>query len=309
MALARRYYKEIRYEHFRALCAVALHGTYAAAATALGLSRSTVWQQLETLERELAVKLIRRRGRGMELTGEGRLLQELVESPIAALDSVREIFLARLGQAAPVLRLAAIPGTELMSAILQLRQQSPKVQLIVVERLSKEITPLIEDGSCELGFALTVPSSPWSAALHVERIDERPIAVVMPVKHPLARKRTIGLDDLVRYPLITWQRDNPFRHWLEANLERAGVLERMQVVVETSYLETMEQCVSLGLGLGVGTFPHGRRPTVRVCLGVLAAMPSLPLVLLWKKGRLLTPPAALFVELVKQSLKRRRGKA
>jgi DNA-binding transcriptional LysR family regulator len=145
--------------------------------------------------------------------------------------------------------------------------------------------------------------------LHVERIDERPITVVMPVKHPLARKRTIGLDDLVRYPLITWQRDNPFRHWLEANFERAGVLERMQVVVETSYLETMEQCVSLGLGLGVGTFPRGRRPTVRVCLGLLAAMPSLPLVLLWKKGRLLTPQAALFIELVKQSLKRRRGKA
>jgi len=72
MPLARHYYKEFRYEHFRTFCAVARQGTYSAAGGSLGLSRSTVWQQVESLEREFSVKLTRRHGRGRELTAEGR---------------------------------------------------------------------------------------------------------------------------------------------------------------------------------------------------------------------------------------------
>ncbi len=306
MPLARRYYKEVRYEHFRTFCTIARQGTYSGAGTALGLSRSTVWQQVESLEREFGVKLTRRRGRGVELTAEGRLLLELVDAPVAALDSVGDVFRARVGRSAGLLRLAAIPGTELMSAVQKLRRRAPDVQLMVIERRSMEIVPLVEDGSCDLGFALAAPTVPWSAAVHAESVNERRVALIAPPKHPLARKRDLTLEDLVRYPLITWQRDNPIRGWLEGFFERAGLLGRMQVVVETDHLDSSEQCVALGLGLGLGTFPRGRRSTVPVSVRYLDLFPPLPLVLLWKKGKLFTPQAALFVELVKESLRRSR---
>lgn len=305
MVRSRQYYKEVRYAHFRTFCTVARQGTYSAAGSALGLSRSTVWQQIETLEREFGVKLMRRRGRGVELTAEGRLLLELAESPVAALDSIRDVFEAQLGKSAGLLRLAAIPGTELMEAMQQLRRRSPDVQLMVTERRSMEVTPLIEDGSCDLGFALAVPAVSWGSGVHVERVDERAVALLAPPKHPLMRKRDLTLEDLVRYPLITWQRDNPIRRWLEAFFEQAGLLGRMQVVVETDHLDSSEQCVALGLGLGLGTFPRGRRSTVPVGVRFLDLFPPLPLVLLWRKGKLFTPQAALFVELVKESLRPR----
>jgi DNA-binding transcriptional LysR family regulator len=307
--MPRLYYKEIRYEHFRTFCAVAHHGSYSAAGIDLHLSRSTVWQQIESLERDFGVKLTRRRGRGMELTSEGRTLLELVDAPVTAMASIKDAFRARLGQRASLLRLAVIPGTELMEAIRQLRRQSPDVQLTVTEKRSKEAVPLVEDGTCDLGFVISVPDAPWSPRLHVEPVDHRSLALVTPPKHPLARKPRLTLEDIVRYPLITFQSDNPIRRWLEAFFERAGLLGQMHVVVESDHLDMSEQCVALGLGVGLGTHPRGRRPTVAVHVRVLdALLPPLPLVLLWKKGKLLTPCASAFVELVKatgQGRKRR----
>lgn len=49
---ARTYYKQSRLEHYRTLCEAAVAENFSSAAAKLGLSRSTVWQQIKTLERE-----------------------------------------------------------------------------------------------------------------------------------------------------------------------------------------------------------------------------------------------------------------
>src|SRR5438270_5085244 len=104
----RRYYKDIRFEHFRTFCEAARLGSFAAAGAVVGLSRPTVWQQIDSLERDLEARLFRRKKRGVELTGEGRLLLELVHPSVATMASVKEAFRARLQAQAPVLRVADI---------------------------------------------------------------------------------------------------------------------------------------------------------------------------------------------------------
>src|SRR5262249_41047602 len=84
-------YKEIQLAQLRSFCLAATEGNFTSAAKALGLSASTVWQQVRALERELKAKLWRRRGRVVELTDEGRLLQP----HISGLDSLRRLFETR----------------------------------------------------------------------------------------------------------------------------------------------------------------------------------------------------------------------
>jgi DNA-binding transcriptional LysR family regulator len=88
-------YKEIQLAQLRSFCLAATEGNFTEAARALGLSASTVWQQVRALERELKAKLLRRRGREVELTDEGRLLLETVQPHVGALDSLRRLFEAR----------------------------------------------------------------------------------------------------------------------------------------------------------------------------------------------------------------------
>ena len=282
---------------------MARRGSFSGAAAALRLARSTVWQQIDGLEREFGVKLLRRRGRGMEVTPEGHELLELVRGPVAALDSTKEVFLARLHRASGQLRLAMIQSTELRPAIRGFLSQTPGVQLILIEKRSIEILPLVEEDGCDLGFALLLPGLPRTAGIHYEPVGSRGISLILPLKHPLAEPR-LRAADLVPYPLITWIHDNPLRRYVDAIFECEGLLAQMKVVVESDLLESAEQCVSLGLGIGLGTWPVGRKPSTPVHVRALGdRFGSIPLVLLWKEGKHHTPATTTFVRLVQASLK------
>src|ERR671910_15879 len=64
-------------------------GTVAATAAALHLTPSAVSQQLAALARELGVPLLERRGRGVRLTGQARLLLEHAGAVQAQLERAR----------------------------------------------------------------------------------------------------------------------------------------------------------------------------------------------------------------------------
>src|SRR5260370_40878752 len=57
--------KEIQLAQLRSFCLAATEGNFTTAAKALGLSASTVWQQVRARERELKAKRLRRRGRAV----------------------------------------------------------------------------------------------------------------------------------------------------------------------------------------------------------------------------------------------------
>ena len=73
----------------RLLREVALRGTIAAAADALGFTPSAVSQQLSTLERESATALLERSGRTVRLTDAGRLLVERTGPVLVALEEAQ----------------------------------------------------------------------------------------------------------------------------------------------------------------------------------------------------------------------------
>src|SRR5262249_8007923 len=142
----RLYYKEVRFEHFRTFCKVARLGSFSAAGKALELSRPTVWQQIDAVERELGVKLLARAGRGVQLTAEGHLLLELLQPSVAAIDSLKEAFQARLADRSAILRVAGIHGTELHPVFLRFRERFPKVRVVLLERRSIDAFKSVEAG-------------------------------------------------------------------------------------------------------------------------------------------------------------------
>ena len=71
-------YKELELAQLRSFSVAALQGNFSAAARQLGLSITTVWQQVRALERRLGATLLRVQGRTLELTPEGRQLCDLL---------------------------------------------------------------------------------------------------------------------------------------------------------------------------------------------------------------------------------------
>ncbi len=301
----RRYYKDIRFEHFRTFSTVARVGSFAAAGRQLGLSRPTIWQQMDALERDFDVPLFRRVRRGVELTAEGRLLLELVQPSVAAFDSVREAFRARLADQGGVLQLAHIRSTEMMGALRRYREQHPRVQLSLAERQSSEIVRMLETGSWDLGIALVSAEMALSPLVHYELASNRAFTLLTPIGHPLARKRSLRLDDIVKYPIITFLKDTPFRRHLERGFDRAGLLAQLQVAVEADRVATAEECVQMGMGVAIVLPARTSTPTPQVAYRSLAVhFGQVPVCVLWEKGKHLLPHVAAFVRLVSEGSER-----
>jgi DNA-binding transcriptional LysR family regulator len=296
-----RYYKASRYEHFRTFCQVARLGSFAAAGKAVGLSRPTVWQQTDTLEREFDVKLFVRAGRGVELTAEGRLLLELAQPSVAAFDSLRSAFRARLQEEGGTLRLVIIQGKDLDKAIIQFRKNHPRVHLTLVEHRSIDVIRMMENGEGDLGLAMANPEMADNPAVHFEPIGKRTISLATPADHPLTTKRSLRLEELVGYPLITFSADNPFRRNIDRVFDQAGLSSRMQVAIEVDTVETADHCVQLGLGVALVPQPRGNSPPTGVRYRSMAEhFGHIPLYLLWEKGAHLLPHVASFVASAKK---------
>jgi DNA-binding transcriptional LysR family regulator len=296
----RQYYKDVRFEHYRTFTKVARLGSFAAAGRAMGLSRPTVWQQIDTLEREFGVKLFERVGHGVKPSGPGLLLLELVQPSVAAFDSLGDAFRARLSETGGSLRLAIIQGRDLDQAIIRFRRQYPRIHLTLVEHRSINVVRLVESGACDLGLAMASPEMSSHSIVHFEPIDQRTFSLVVPEDHPLARKRTVDLADLVRYPLITFSQDNPFRRYVERVFDQAGLLSQMQVAIEVDSVETADNCVQIGLGVGLVLPPRRNIPPPTVRYRSLARhFGRMPLYLVWEKGAHLLPHVAAFVQLAK----------
>src|SRR5262245_33655419 len=161
-------YKELQLPQLRSFCLAATEGNFTSAAKALGLSPSTVWQQVRALERQLQARLLRRRGRVVELTEEGRSLLELVQPHVSGLDSLRRLFESRradLPQELVVASGAYLLAHHLPGAIQQFLAEQPSVPVRLRIAAWSALHRLMERGEADLAVLACDPDVPRSPYL------------------------------------------------------------------------------------------------------------------------------------------------
>ena len=141
-------------------------GTIAAVARAQYCTPSAVSQQLSALEREAGVALIRRSGRGVELTPAGAELADRTGAVLVLLEQASAALAASHAEPSGELRIGAFPTavrTVLPAALVALGAEHPRLELRVVELDPAGVPAALQAGT--LDIALThqydyVPSEP-----------------------------------------------------------------------------------------------------------------------------------------------------
>lgn len=113
------------------------HGTVGAAAAALRQSPSSVSQGLSLLEREVGVPLLRRAGRGVELTAAGLLLAERAERIVDLLEEAEADVSAAEGEVTGRVHVAAFQSAALAlmpRALATMARDHPRVRLTMTQR-------------------------------------------------------------------------------------------------------------------------------------------------------------------------------
>lgn len=251
---SRHYFKELRLQQFRALIALSRHATFAAAAKALRLSRTSVWQQVRALEKEFRCALVRTRGNRAELTAEGRKLVELAGPLVEGFDSVPSAFAAAQRDLAPALVVATTPtclAYELREPIGKIRGLYPKAQLTFLDRNSPAAIELLEQGEADVAIAARLEEQPLKATLEYTPFTHYAFTLICPAGHPLLRQRALTLEDIAEHPLILPGKAANCRLRIEERFGHHGLFAKLNIALECSFPVALFEYVSSGLGVAL----------------------------------------------------------
>ncbi|MCC5065218.1 LysR family transcriptional regulator [Xanthomonas campestris] len=301
-------YKSDRLKPLRAFCQTVRLGSVSRAAEALYVSQPAVTLQLQALERDLGVALFERSGRRLAPSREGQLLYDMALPLVESLDGLEAAFREKVrGLDAGELNIAANSSTilYLLPRIVEnFRARHPDVRLTLHNAISADGTDLLREDAVDLaiGSMLDVP-----ADLHYAPVYRFEQLLITPPDHPLARQRTVSLQDLSPYPLILPPRRQVTYRLVDLVFQQARV--PYTVALEVGGWEVIKQYVAMGMGISIVT---------AICLtdadrDKLAArslkdyFPTRSYGVVVRKGKYLSPQARAFIELIQPDLFTPRG--
>jgi DNA-binding transcriptional LysR family regulator len=253
MSQAHRY-KEIQLVQLRSFCAAATESNFTEAARSLGLSCSTVWQQVRALERELKARLLRRRGRAVELTDEGRALLEIVQPHVNGLDSLRRLFESRRAELPQEIVLASgayLFAHHLTRPIQHFRAARPSIRLTLRVAAWSALHRLIERGDADVAVLACDPDLPRSPYLEFEHLFDEHLTLLAPTGHPLLRARRLTPQDLVKHPLILPPKGGADRKAIDRLLQKHNLADRPRVALVCGLIDVVRRYVISGVGVAL----------------------------------------------------------
>jgi len=180
---------------------LAERGSITAVAAATNRTSSAVSQQLKVLEREAGIPLTERRGRGVVLTGAGRMLAQTATDVAIALeraDALWEDF-KQAPRGDVTLTIFPTGGQMLLPGLLTAVAGVPGLVLSCSDQdpLLPDFADLTPDFDIVVADAPSILPSWRERGLAVVPLMTEPLDVALPEGHPLAEKRTLSPKDLV----------------------------------------------------------------------------------------------------------------
>ncbi len=218
---------------------------------ALYTSQSGVSKHIKDLEDELGVELFVRKGkRLLGLTDPGKELLEIVERMLIDASNIKKLADQFVNSNQGQLSVATTHSQAkyvLPQVVLQFKLAFPNVQLALHQGSPAEIARMLIEGKADIGIATEaigqaqeLASFPYYNWRHV---------VIVPKGHALEKKKSLALEDLAQYPIITYNEDSTGRQSIDDAFAKAGISPN--ITLSALDADVIKAYVELGLGVGI----------------------------------------------------------
>ena len=192
---------EIR--HLRYFLAVAREENMTKAAEMLHVSQPTLSKTLKVLEDELGKKLFTRHSFSIELTEEGMLLRDRAEDLVSMADKIEQEFISLdditggdlylgLAESFQIRYLARELGT--------LKSVYPNMNYHITSGDTEQVTEKLDKGLLDFAVICEPPDELKYEYIEFPEVDIW--GAVMREDHPLSKKKSVTVDDLIGQPLF-----------------------------------------------------------------------------------------------------------
>ncbi|WKB35991.1 LysR family transcriptional regulator [Terrilactibacillus sp. S3-3] len=276
------------------------------AAERLRIAQPALSQQIGKLEQELGIKLFKRTGRGVTITGAGEQFYIGAEKTLAeaqmAKDSVKGFINSPHGKLM-VGALESLVQTRLPSLLVAFGKEYPGIKVFIRENTTEPLLEALKKGELDLALAhtevndssnidLVPPKGFYSKPLYQ---DELVLAVAK--GHPLKERKTISIKELREEPFVSFKEGSGIRSQLLATCNREGF--EPLIAYECASPRTL-----VAEGLGVSVLPRLMAESPGPSISILPLDPPLSrwVSVFYFEGRYLSPCAKVFLRFVERYL-------
>jgi len=272
--------------HLRYFIAAAEEENVSRAALKLHVSQPGISRQIRDLEDEIGFQLFERSAKSLKLTAAGKVflveaksVLQRAEDAVKKAKTVAENVGGEINVGyAPSLTVQILP-----QALRTFQEKFPGVRVALHDLSTEEM--LAQLGEKKLQVALTVrPSAKLLRGLNFQELARYEMCVAVAPKHPLAKSKSVSLEQMSREPLIAYSRaDYPEYHVMLEKLFTA-VGRKPKIAGEHDGVTSIVAAVESGRGFALvpSCVACMAGPRLKL-LSLRPALPPIPVVAIWRK--------------------------
>ncbi|MGV7206354.1 LysR substrate-binding domain-containing protein [Oxalobacteraceae bacterium A2-2] len=274
--------------------AVARHLSYSRAAQELHLTQPAVSTQIRTLESHVGLELFEQLGKKVYLTPGGAELLYHSRAIIRQFQDAEAGLTQFRGISGGKLNVAVISAGDYFfpRLLVEFARRHPGVKLNLTVHNRSELLGQLENNLTDLAVMVRPP-----AEIEGEHaaFAPHPYVIVAAPDHPLAGRRGIPLDEIVREPFVSRERGSDTWNSMEDGFREH--LKNLNIAMEIRSTETIKQAVIAGMGVA---FLSAHTISLELKTGSLVVLDvqGFPVMLNWyivqRKNKRLPPVALAF---------------
>src|ERR1700720_3015114 len=227
---------------------VAKEGSFSRAAERLYRTQPAVSLSIRKLEDDLGHPLFVRGARPVRMTDAGVMLREYAERLLNLREEVKKGLQELEGLKRGELSLGVNESSihALLPALSNFREAHPGVQVRLHRMFSRDIPHEVLNYRHDVGAISFVPRDTQLQATEIRK-DE--LTLVVPLKHPLAKRREVAVEDLGNETFFGHIVESPFRRRVIELFARNRTTLNMPIEMPT--IESIKRFVQMGMGVAI----------------------------------------------------------
>jgi LysR family carnitine catabolism transcriptional activator len=247
--MRKRHNMDLSTRHLQAVIALAHSAKFVAAAVEIGVSQPTLSRLIQQAEEELGVALFHRGTRSVVQTEAGRAFIPVAERMLGELARQREALRAPDGELRGQLVISSLMSIShhvVPAALVAFRRRHPNLFVQVRDGIASSVLADVRSGAADFGIG---PAPDKLGEIAVQSMVEEPCYLIVPRKHRLAKRPSVGLRELAGEPMISMPTDSGLRRLIDSAAQADGVTLEHSVV--TSQFASLCEFVFKGLGVSI----------------------------------------------------------
>ena len=288
-------------DYYKIFYETAKYSSFSIAARHLYISQSAISQCIRQLESELNAELFTRSRKGVELTKEGQVLFERVESAIQAIEQGEALLQKLQHLESGELIIAAgdtITSHYLLPYLEQFHETYPNIRIEMANSYSYHMIELVKEGKADLAF-VNMPVS--DNEIFIEPCFSVHDIFVCSSKHNLRKNYT--WQEMSEEPLILLEENSSSRRFLNEKFREQGIELNPRFEIAAHDLLIRFASINLGVSCVVEEFSkESLDQGIVVPMNLTPPLPSRSIGCAYKRNSQLSKAAQTFLDLIKSRL-------